>query len=158
MNLMKLCKVLVLSVTVALSWSTTHVSSFAQSNGDCLCLVPAGPDGEPVGSIISADGQVQVSQAVGFTPGAAGAQLQRGNRIIVGPRSNALIAVGETCRLRIPENNDVVLDPVDGNICVWSREASGQTAGQQPGELMMISTAMSSPIIIGGFIHIACSR
>lgn len=154
---MKFCKVLVLCASVAFSWSVMQVSSFAQSNGECSCLVPAGPDGEPIGSIISSDGQVQVSQAVGFTPGAAGTQLQRGDRIIVGSQSNAQIAIGETCRLRISENNDVVLDPVDGNICVWSKEASGQTAFQQPGDVKIIPTAIIGGAILWGFVEIAQS-
>ena len=154
---MRFLRLLALFAAVTLAWSLTPVSSFAQSNGECLCTVPAGAASQPVGTIVNAIGQVQVSQAVGFTPGTTGTELFRGNRIIVGPQSNALITVGATCRLRIPENNDIVLEPVDGNICVWSREATGQAAGQQASQFDKVGAFFVGGFMLTGLIDIAAS-
>lgn len=157
MKLMRICKLIALFATVAFVWTAMQGNASAQSSGECLCLVPAALGGQTIGSIINANGQVQVSQTAGFGPGSAGTALFQGNRIIVGPASNALISVGPNCRLRIPENTDVSLNPVDGNICVGSTEATGNSAGQTT-TAQTIGRIIIGGVVIGGWVDIAVSH
>lgn len=116
--LMRIWYCLTLAIGVAFGATSFPSVSHAQSSEECLCLVPDRGSGQPIGSILEAIGQVQVSQVAGFNAASAGTSLNRGDRIIVGPNSNAQISVLPDCRRQIPANSDVVLDPVAPNICV----------------------------------------
>ena len=129
---MKMLSGLMVAAGVIVACSAIPSVSYAQSTEDCLCLVPDRRDGQPIGTVLEAIGQVQVSQAAGFDPASAGTSLNRGDRIIVGPQSNALISVLPDCRRVIPANTDVVLDPVEPNICVRLSDATrGATTAQK---------------------------
>ena len=151
---MKMFSGLMLAVSVILACSAIPSVSYAQSTEDCLCLVPDRRDGQPIGTVLEAIGQVQVSQAAGFDPAAAGTSLNRGDRIIVGPQSNALISILPDCRRVIPANTDVVLDPVEPNICVRLSDASRgatATAAQKVGR------AVIGGVVITGWVDILTS-
>ena len=127
-----------LAAAVAVATAAFPSASHAQSTDECLCLVPDRGDGQSIGSILEAIGQVQVSQAAGFNAAAAGTGLSRGDRIIVGPNSSTRISVLPDCRRTIPANSDVILDPVDPNICVRLTDSSGGiTAAQTIGRIVV---------------------
>ncbi len=98
--------------------STAFSGAFAQATNECTCLLPPGPEGQSLGTIESFEGNVQVSQPAGFTGAAAGMEVTRGTRIIVGPGSRAVLDLGANCRRTIEENRDVEIDPLNTNICV----------------------------------------
>lgn len=117
-------------------------------------MVPVGPAGQPIGSITGAVGQVQVSQATGFGAGGAGTPLQLGTQIIVGPQSNASISVGASCNLQIQQNTDVVLEPLNGDICVRVTDSTGQTAGSPNNNAVGVVLGLGA---IGGIVALAVS-
>ena len=152
MKLMKMLSGLMMAAGMVLAGFAIPSTSLAQSTESCLCLVPDRGDGQPIGTVLEAIGQVQVSQASGFNPAAAGTGLNRGDRIIVGPQSNALISVLPDCRRVIPANTDVVLDPIEPNICVrLSDTSSGATAVQKVGR------AVVGGLLTAGWIEILTS-
>ncbi len=124
--------------------------AWAQETEACSCLLPPGPAGQPLGSIESFEGQVQVSQAAGFSGATEGMSLVRGTQIIVGPQSQAVLDLGANCRRTIGENRDVVLDPLDDNICVRIIDSTtGEVAGTGTGN---IGTGIAVAAGIGGII------
>lgn len=151
MKLNRLCKALAGSAIVLLFGFASGGSAFAQANGECSCVVP----GDATGQVVSAAGNVQVSQANGFGPAGAGTPLSRGSRIIVGLQSEAETQIG-SCRLRIPQNNDVLFDLVGDNICVRAKPANGQTAGQGNGS-NTATVVVVGAAAIGGFVALAVS-
>lgn len=149
MYLMKMINGLLVAAGVFFASLATPSVSFAQSTENCLCIVPDRGGGQPIGSVLEAIGQVQVSQAAGFNPASAGTSLNRGDRIIVGPQSNALISVLPDCRRAIPANTDVILDPIEPNICVrFSDSAVGATVAQKVGR------AVVGGLLAAGWIEI----
>lgn len=141
-----------MGIAMMASGMTVPTVAFAQA--DCACIVPAGPDGLPTGSITGASGQVQVSQTTGFAPGGAGSPLQVGSQVIVGPQSSASISVGGSCNLQIQQNSDVVLEALDGDICVRVSDSSGQTAGGPNNNAVGVVLGLGA---IGGIVALAVS-
>jgi len=152
MKMRSLCKTLMMGIAMMASGMTVPTVAFAQA--DCACIVPAGPDGLPTGSITGASGQVQVSQTTGFAPGGAGSPLQVGSQVIVGPQSSASISVGGSCNLQIQQNSDVVLEALDGDICVRVSDSSGQTAGGPNNNAVGVVLGLGA---IGGIVALAVS-
>lgn len=154
MKLKSIHRVLAVSATVAAIGIVAPAGALAQTAGDCACVVPAGPDGQPIGSITGAAGQVQVSQAAGFGSGGAGTPLQLGTQIIVGPQSSASISVGTSCNLQIQQNSDVVLEALNGDICVRVSDTAGQTAGTPNNNAVGVVLGLGA---IGGIVALAVS-
>ena len=151
MKLKNLFKLLAAGSAVFSISMVSGVSAFAQAGGDCSCVVPAGS----IGQIIASSGDVQVSQATGFGSAGPGTPLSQGSRIIVGLGSEADMTLG-SCRLRIPQNNDVLLDPSNGGICVRAQPANGQTAGGGNG-VNPVAIIAGGAAVVGGFVALAVS-
>ncbi|MEM6460955.1 MAG: hypothetical protein AAF724_03475 [Pseudomonadota bacterium] len=126
---MNLIRAALFGMAISLSFSLPKSVSYAQTTeGDCLCLVDASNQEQSIGALLEALGDIRVSQTAGFTPGTTGTPLRRGDQIIVGPQSSALVSVGPTCRLQLPENTDIVLEPLEDRICVRPTNGSGQAS------------------------------
>lgn len=122
--------------------------ALAQSADECTCLIPPGPEGQSLGSIESVEGQVLVSQNAGFDSATAGQPVLRGTRIIVGPQSQAVLNLGTDCRRTIEENQDVELDPLDGNICVKIIDSTtGQVATQGNPYILPLAVAAGVGVV-----------
>ncbi|TPM37615.1 hypothetical protein FJ967_16260 [Mesorhizobium sp. B2-3-4] len=104
------------------------VSAFAQ-DASCSCATAYHGPQNPVGSIVSTNGDVMVSQAAGYGPAKAGNTLDFGSRVVVGPKGTASVAVGG-CNLDVPANSSLDVSRVEGNICL-KLVGSEQTAAVQ---------------------------
>ncbi len=130
--------------------------ALAQNTNECSCLLPPGPPGQSLGSVESVEGNVQISQAAGFSNASAGMQVTRGTRIIVGSDSQAVLDLGANCRRTIRENQDVEIDPVNTNICVKIIDSStGEVAGGGGGNV--VAGVAAAAAIGGGIALIANS-
>ncbi|MBZ9852898.1 hypothetical protein LB566_03750 [Mesorhizobium sp. CA13] len=105
----------------------TSVSSFAQ-DVSCSCAAAYRGPASAIGSIRSADGDVMVSQSVGYSRAKAGSTLGLGSRVVVGANGSASVLVGG-CHMNVPANSS--LDVSRGNICLKLVD-SERTAAIQP--------------------------
>lgn len=157
MNIEKMNKIVLLGATAIVLSIVPFGSAFAQAGNGCSCLVPAATTGE----IVSASGDVEVSQANGFAPGQPGTVLQSGTQIIVGPGSEVVMTLGPQCRLQIPQNNDVTLDPQNESICVRQEAADGQAANETGGQTTLTNTIAAfgaGAAVLGPFVGLAVSN
>lgn len=154
MKLKSICNVLTMGVAAAIIGMAAPTDAIAQAAGDCACVVPIDPDGQPVGLMTGASGQVQISQAAGFAAGSAGTALLPGTQIIVGPQSSASISVGASCSLQIQQNSNVVLEALNGEICVRVRDLAGETAGTSNNNVAVGVLGLGA---VGGVIALAVS-
>ncbi|MCA0002016.1 MULTISPECIES: hypothetical protein [unclassified Mesorhizobium] len=107
----------------------TSVSSFAQ-DVSCSCAAAYRGPASAIGSIRSADGDVMVSQSVGYGPAKAGSTLGLGSRVVVGTKGSASVLVGG-CNMNVPANSSLDVSRVGGNICL-KLVGSERTAAIQP--------------------------
>jgi hypothetical protein len=106
--------------------------------------VPAAETGSIIGQLTKVQGNVQMSQAAGYTGVASGAVIPAGARIMTGSQSSASLSIGANCALDMPANATVRIDPTQGGMCV-SLEAP-QAALEPP-----VSTGPAlTPVLLGG--------
>ena len=107
---------------------------------DCTCVTSYDKNGNKIGYVINAKGNVIATNSAGPAAVAAGAQLSLPSRIMTGPDSAAAISVGRTCKLDIAANKDVEIDAVEDKLCVKIAD-SGQAG--------VVTQAGYVPIIVG---------
>ncbi|RUW62300.1 hypothetical protein [Mesorhizobium sp. M7A.F.Ca.US.008.03.1.1] len=105
------------------------VSSFAQ-DASCSCATAYQGPANPIGSIRSANGDVMVSQAAGYSPAKAGNALDFGSRVVVGAKGTASVLIGG-CNLDVPANSSLDVSRFGNNICL-KLVGFEQTAAIQP--------------------------
>ncbi|MBZ9744890.1 hypothetical protein LB516_06485 [Mesorhizobium sp. CO1-1-7] len=105
--------------------------AFAQK-ASCSCATAYHGASNPVGSIVSVNGDVMVSQAAGYGPAKAGNMLDSGSRVVVGAKGSASVAVGG-CNLDVPASSSLDVSRVEGNICLKLVGSEQTAAIQQSG-------------------------
>ena len=96
----------------------------AQSPAECACLVPLAslPASGPIGQVTGVTGDnVILTGSTGPVQAAAGAPLQSGDQLSVGPGSSVTFAVSN-CSLQLPAQTEMSLAPTNGNMCVAVNE------------------------------------
>jgi hypothetical protein len=125
----------------AASWSSG--GAFAQTAGACSCLAPPSAADGAIGRLTQIEGNVQISQAGGYAAVKAEAPVYPGARIMTGPRSSALLGVGDNCALDIPANATVKIDPAEGGMCISFDTPETKVVPASSG-------AGLGPIVLGG--------
>lgn len=129
MNL--IVRTVVVGFVVSVGFGFGSVSASAQK-ASCSCATAYHGASNPVGSIVSAKGDVMVSQAAGYSPAKAGNTLDFGGRVVVGAKGSASVALGGS-NLDVPANSSLDISRVEGNICLKLIGSEQTAAIQQSG-------------------------
>ena len=84
--------------------------SFAQKPGDGNGPVQRTPEGQPVATLKSVEGNVLVSQETGLASADAKARLGEGSRVITTANAKAVVAYDDGCEVKVDPNQRLEID------------------------------------------------
>lgn len=144
-------KLLSFSLALAFGLAASGAVQAQQPEG-CECVTPAqgAGEGQPVGTVTSASGRVNVLGQQGWAPGSAGTPILSGGKVETGLVSNASIQVGR-CQLEVGQQTQVTVTPADGQLCVARAQTNpinltqaALLAGGAAGAALIISSVDTS--------------
>ena len=114
----------------------------------CLCVLPT-EAGLRVAAVQDVQGQVLLSDAVGYTPIQSNAELSVGDRIVLLNDGRAVLIAGQACRVALTPNSMISIIPTDAGICV----AQASTApGTPPVGAQLVGSQIPGLIVSSGLI------
>jgi hypothetical protein len=133
---------------IALTSSAHGTPLEAAPSENCGCRVPL----NSTAVLREVKGKVFVSEADGMRPARPDAGLSLPTRLLTGPASTTIIAIGDTCKLSVAEKQLVRIEDDNGAWCVRSEAARAagpkQPAPQSPVPITVLSVLAGGKVII----------
>lgn len=122
-------------------------ASNVHAQGECGCVVPMAqlPASGPIGEITAASGNITLVSVAGPQAAGAGAPVQLGDQLTVGPQSTAVLAIGD-CAINLQPQTEAAITQQGSNICVRVSDVSVQAGAPQN----MVPLVIGGAVAVGG--------
>ena len=138
-----LCTLMVCGSAFVPSHVAAQTRTVARDGTTCECVAAR----TATAVVQQVQGRILASQRNGLLPAQSNASMLVPGRVVAGPQSSAVVALGRDCSVRVGANSSIEIKRDDGRLCLALFDGSGGGAGGVSGGTLTGGATTMSPLI-----------